>query len=530
MNEKSEIDPRDQRAIRVSKMKKLRADGIDPYPARIGEGRITVSKVRENWDELKRIEREDHTIEREGVAVRLAGRITSIRSHGKSMFVTITDGTGDFQLYLRKNTLEEATPNDSNIYERAKELDIGDFIVSAGELFTTRTGEPTQLVKEWAIICKALLPLPEKWHGLNDPDLRLRQRYLDLLTNPEVRLNFEKRALIIKSIRNFLENRGYIELETPVLTSLYGGAAARPFMTHHNALDIDLFLRIATELYLKRLIVGGFEKIYEMGKVFRNEGVDRDHNPEFTLLELYEAYTDYNGMMELAESMIINAARAVADYTGYKTPEEEVYTPDNDSNGIIVNYEETKIHISPPFKRVAFVDIVEDITGIDILSENRNEVLEYLESRSIEIDPKTPYWNLIDKLFSESVEPSLIDPTFVLDYPVGLSPLAKRSPNNSKLTERFELFIAGKEIANAFSELNDPIDQRERMEAQVECHKEGDSEAPHALDMDFITALEHGMPPTGGMGIGVGRLVTILCGAHALKEIIPFPLLKPKDQ
>ncbi|RKZ30931.1 lysine--tRNA ligase [bacterium] len=522
-----EIDPRNQRAVRIAKMEKLRAEGIDPYPPRPGEGRVSIASVRRDWDKLKQQVDNEHKIVKSGGIVRLAGRITAIRTHGKSVFFTIADGTGTFQLYIRKNSVEENMPDDPAAFERVKELDIGDFITSEGELFTTRTGEATQLVHKWAIICKTLLPLPEKYHGLTDPDLRLRQRYLDLMANPDVKSNFLKRALIIRTIREYLQNEGYVELETPVLTPLYGGATARPFKTHHNTLNIDLYMRIATELYLKRLIVGGFERVFEMGKVFRNEGVDRDHNPEFTLLELYEAYADYNRMMELAEGIVIASARAVGRFVEEET--ESPHIVDSGDKGILLDFEGDRISIIPPFRRIAFIDAIKDASGIDITTSDRADLISFFEREDIEYDTEAPYWPLVDKLFSETVEPKLIEPTFVVDYPVALSPLAKRKPDNPDLTERFELFILEREIANAFTELNDPIDQRKRMENQIEQRKRGDKGAPDIIDEDFLTALEHGMPPTGGMGIGIGRLVTILCGVHALKDVIPFPLLKPLE-
>jgi len=525
-NNNTRIDPKDQRAVRISKMEKLRAEGIDPYPPRIGEGRVTISGVLDDWDNLKQQLDDEHNVTKSGAIVRLAGRITAIRTHGKSIFLSIADGTGDFQLYIRKDIVADES------FERANELDLGDFISAEGELFTTRTGEPTLLVQDWKIICKALLPLPEKYHGLTDPDLRLRQRYLDLLVNPEVRSNFLKRALIIKTIRKYLESEGYIELETPALTPLYGGAAAKPFTTHHNTLDMDLYLRIATELYLKRLIVGGFERVYEIGKVFRNEGIDRDHNPEFTLLELYEAYADYNRMMEIAEGILIACANDTARFVNDNIEknaagDDEAPYIVNKGDTVQLNYEGHALNIKPPFPRVRFLDIVKEKSGIDVMSATREELAKFFEDKGIDYDKKAPYWPLVDKLFSELVEPTLIEPTFVVDYPVGLSPLAKRKPDEPELTERFELFILGKEIANAFSELNDPLDQRKRMEAQIAQRAMGDEEAPNVLDEDFLTALEHGMPPTGGMGIGIGRLVTILAGAHALKEVVPFPLMRP---
>ena len=344
--------------------------------------------------------------------------------------------------------------------------------------------------------------------------------------SPEVKGNLEKRALIIKTIRRVLEDEGYIEIETPALTPLYGGASARPFTTHHNALDIDLFLRIATELYLKRLIVGGFERVYEIGKVFRNEGIDRDHNPEFTLLELYEAFADYGRMMDIAERLVIESAREVAKFAAQSG---EDYIVADDYGTAILEREGTRISLAQPFARVKFVESIAEYTGIDVLSAEKADLVEFFKFHDIDFDPKLPYWPLVDKLFSEIVQPKLVQPTFLLDYPVGLSPLAKRRADNPELTERFELFICGVEVANAFSELNDPLDQRERMEAQISQRAEGDEDAPNKIDEDFLTALEHGMPPTGGLGVGIGRLVTILSDAHSLKEVIAFPLVKPRQ-
>ncbi len=518
----NQVEPQDQRAIRISKMQKLREAGIDPFPARIGEGRIEIESIRADWENVRRIKDDEGNVVKEGKIVRIAGRIMAIRSHGKSSFIVISDGSGEFQLYMKKNTVEQYSPDDPDNYQRAKELDLGDFISAEGELFTTRSGEPTLMVQTWRLIAKTLLQLPEKFHGLTDPDLRLRYRYLDLLSNPEVKRNLEKRALVIKTMRSFLEKESYIELETPVLTPLYGGAAARPFSTHHNALDLDLYLRIATELYLKRLIVGGFERVFEIGKVFRNEGVDRDHNPEFTLLEMYEAYADYNRMMHMAEGIFLECARAVAEFS-----ENEDYIQ-IDGATIVLDREEGEIRIAPGFQRKRFTDSILEASGIDVMAAEKADLIAYFKAHEIDHNPTLPYWPLVDKLFSETVEPNLIQPIFIVDYPVGLSPLAKRKPDESELTERFELFVRGMEIANAFSELNDPLDQRSRMEAQIEQHAAGDDESPHEIDEDFLTALEHGMPPTGGMGIGVGRMVTLLTGVHALKEIIPFPLLKPR--
>jgi lysyl-tRNA synthetase class 2 len=526
------IDPTDHRAVRLAKADYLRKSGIDPYPARTPDGRVTIESIRNDWENVVQQTDENHQVSRHGAIRRLAGRITAVRSHGKSSFVAIQDGTGSFQLYFKKNTVEEKMADES-AYDRIKELDIGDFVTAEGELFTTRTGEATLAVHNWQMLSKSLLPMPEKYHGLTDPDLRLRQRYLDLLANPEVKRNLTIRALVIRTIREFLEAEGYIELETPALTPLYGGAAARPFMTHHNALDIGLYLRIATELYLKRLIVGGFERVYEMGKVFRNEGVDRDHNPEFTLLELYEAYADYNRMMELAEGLVIASARVVAEFQSINplVDKEGVELPNClkvSDDKVLMCLDGADVPIERPFPRKSFVEAIHNATEIDVLRAEKGDLVAYFKKHDIDFNPNLPYWPLVDKLFSETVEPTLVEPIFLIDYPVGLSPLAKRKSDNSELTERFELFIMGKEIANAFSELNDPIDQRARMEYQVEQAKHGDEDAPNVVDEDFLTALEHGMPPTGGMGVGIGRLVAILAGAHAIKDVIPFPLVKPR--
>jgi len=529
-DQENTIDVKDQRAIRIAKLNKLIDAGINPYPAEIDSDRDQISSVRAKFDELKRITDDKGQVTKHGSIVYLAGRIMALRYHGKSMFGTICDGSGEFQLYFRKNILEENMTDFKEPFEMAKDLDIGDFIAARGEVFSTHTGEPTLLVNSWQLISKTLLPLPEKYHGLTDPDLRIRQRYLDLIANPEVKSNFMKRAIIVRTIRNYLEDQGYVEIETPALTPLYGGAAARPFITHHNALDMKLYLRIATELYLKRLIVGGFEKVYELGKVFRNEGLDRDHNPEFTLLELYEAYSDYRGMMAISEGIVMSCAKAVAEFVAQNDDEsEEKYIRIKGENAVEIDYEDETIVIEPPFEKMPYMELLEKYTGIDFSEENIEKAKDYLKENKIEFEKTASYWDLIDKIFSEAVEPNLKQPVFVIDYPLAISPLAKRKPGHENITERFELFMFSREMANAFSELNDPLDQRERMEKQMENMQEwqiGDK----ILDEDFLTALEHGMPPTGGLGIGVGRLVTILSGVHALKEIIAFPLYKPKPQ
>ncbi|MBE3579917.1 MAG: lysine--tRNA ligase [Caldanaerobacter subterraneus] len=479
--------------VRREKLNILRSMGIEPYGIDRFERTNLSSDIKNDYENF------------EGKTVTLAGRIMTKRSHGKASFADIQDRDGRIQIYVRYDNVGEKN------YEIFKLLDIGDIIGVMGEVFKTKTGEITINVKDFKLLCKSLQVLPEKWHGLKDPDLRYRQRYVDLIINPSVREVFIKRSKIIKAIREFLDNRGFLEVETPVLHTIAGGAAARPFITHHNALDIDMYLRIALELHLKRLIVGGFEKVYEIGRVFRNEGMDIRHNPEFTLLELYEAYTDYHGMMELTEQLFAYVAEKV-----------------NGSTKII--YQGTEIDLTPPWKRITMVDAIKEYVGIDF-----EEVATDEEARKIAKDlnlelkkPDMKKGEVIAFVFDELVEKHLIQPTFVMDYPVEVSPLAKRKRDNPAFTSRFEAFIYGREVANAFSELNDPIDQKERFLEQLRQREAGDEEA-HMMDEDFINALEVGMPPTGGLGIGVDRLVMFMTDSYSIRDVILFPTMKPKD-
>ncbi len=477
---------------KIDNLEKIRARGLDPYPRR-AKVTHTTEELKENFDELSKDE----------VEVWAAGRIMSVRQHGKSQFMNIRDSAGDIQLYFKYDVVG------ADEYELLSYLDIGDFINVYGKIFKTRTDEKTIVVEEYALLSKSIRPLPEKWHGLQDVELRIRQRYLDLLINEHVKEIFVKRSKIIQGIRDYLIDNGYLEVTTPVLQSLYGGAFARPFMTHHNALDIDLYLRIADELYLKRLIVGGLDRVFEIGKNFRNEGIDSQHNPEFTSIELYEAYADYYRMMEIAEKLFSQLAQEI---TGSER----------------IEYRGQELDLSPPFERVKFRDLIEDKAGLDISTASEEELRKFCEKREMDIKKKSTYWNLVDKIFEECVERDLIQPTFVVDYPIAISPLAKRTEDAPDFVERFELFVAGMEMANAFTELNDPFDQRERFEEQQGLRAKGDEEAQQ-MDEDFIESLEYAMPPTGGMGIGIDRLVMLLTDSVSIREVILFPLTKPKS-
>lgn len=445
--------------------------------------------------------------------VKLAGRIMAIRRMGKASFAHIMDQMGRIQIYLKKDDIGES-------YNAFKLLDIGDIIGIEGYVFKTKTGEISVHVKSLTLLAKSLRPLPiakevEDEQGnkvvfdqFADKELRYRQRYVDLVVNPQVKDVFIKRSKIVSSIRNYLDNSGYLEVETPVLQPLYGGAAARPFVTHHNTLDMKLFLRIADELYLKRLVVGGFDGVYEISKDFRNEGMDRSHNPEFTMLELYVAYKDYNWMMNLVEEIFEHICKVVF-------------------NSFEFTYEKNKINFTRPWKRISYVDAIKNKTGIDVISASEEELRSLAKNSGIEIDGLFGKAKLIDELFSQLVEPELIQPTFVIDYPLILSPLAKKHRTKEGLVERFEGYVAGKEICNAFSELNDPIDQRKRFEDQVKMRETGDEEA-HPIDEDFIRSMEYGMPPMAGLGIGIDRLVMLLTNQSSIRDVIFFPQMKPQ--
>ena len=476
--------------IRRDKLSALQEAGQDPFEITVCHPDIHAADIIERFEEL------------ENQDVCVAGRIMSWRDMGKASFIDIHDRTGRIQVYLRINDLGE------EVYRGLDKWDIGDIASVKGFVFRTRRGEISIHAKEVRLLSKSLLPLPDKFHGLTNTDLRYRQRYVDLIVNPEVKDTFIKRSQIIKSIREDLDNLDFIEVETPILNTIPGGAAARPFITHHNTLDIDLYLRIAPELYLKRLIVGGMERVYEIGRLFRNEGMDVKHNPEFTTIELYQAYTDYHGMMDITENMIRTVAQNVLGMT-------------------TIQYGEHTLDLGKPFERITMADSVKKYSGVDFSEiKTVEDARAVAKEHHIEYEERHLVGDILNLFFDEYVEHNLIQPTFVTDYPVEISPLAKRSPKDPSITERFELFIVGREHANAFSELNDPIDQKERFEHQVELKKQGDDEAAD-MDEDYINALEYGMPPTGGLGIGIDRLVMLLTNTEAIRDVLLFPTMKP---
>lgn len=492
----------DQEIRRREELEELRKRGIEPYPYEFARTH-TIAQILEQYT--------DESAE-QWRNIAIAGRMMAIRRMGKATFCHIQDESGKIQLYFRKDELDEN-------YEILKLLDIGDIIGAHGFVFRTRTGEITLHVQQFQLLTKSLtvLPIPKETiedgkkvihHPFRDKELRYRRRYLDLIVNPEVRHIFRKRAEIIRAMRDFFDQRGWLEVETPILQPIYGGAFARPFITHHNALDIDLYLRIATELYLKRLLVGGYEGVYEIGKNFRNEGMDRMHNPEFTAMELYVAYKDYNWMMELVEELLQSIVSRV-----FGTEVLEI-------GGHSIDFR-------PPYRRLPLVESIQQVTGINVLEASADEIRSYLRKHDIETDPAAGKGKLIDELFTEFVQPTLIQPTFIIDYPIELSPLAKRHREKEGLTERFELFIASTELANAFSELNDPLDQRQRFEEQARLRAQGDEEAM-VIDEDFLYALEVGMPPAAGLGIGIDRLVMLLLNQDSIREVILFPQMRPE--
>lgn len=440
----------------------------------------------------------------EGKKVSLAGRLMAKRLMGKASFGDLQDSDGKIQIYVKVDQIGE------DMYEQFKKYDIGDILGVKGEVFKTHKGEISIKVEDIILLAKSLRPLPEKWHGLKDVDLRYRQRYVDLIVNPTVRNTFILRSKILKSIRRFLDQRGFLEVETPMLNVIPGGAAARPFITHHNALDIDLYLRISPELYLKRLIVGGLEKVYELGRVFRNEGISIKHNPEFTMLELYEAYADYNDMMDITEQLISTVAQEVLGTTK-------------------IIYQGQEIDLTPPWPRITMIDAIKKYVGVDFNKiDSDQEARKTAEELKLTIKDSDTWGEIVNLVFEEFVEKHLIQPIFILDYPIEVSPLTKRKPSDPRLTERFELYITAREMANAYSELNDPIDQKERFLKQVEARAAGNEEA-NMLDEDFINALEYGMPPTGGLGIGIDRLVMLLTNSYSIRDVLFFPTMKPKD-
>lgn len=490
----------DQEQQRLAKLVELREMGVDPYPARSQRTHIAQGAIAAftEWEQAER------KPDGEPPHVIVVGRLRLRRPAGKVTFAHVEDESGRLQLFFRINDLQEP-PWD---YEAVnKLLDLGDFIQAEGFMFRTRMGEPTLHVQSYRLLSKSLHPLPDKYHGLSDVETRYRQRYLDLIANEETRDIFRVRARFITQVRSFLDARGFLEVETPVLQSLYGGAAARPFVTHHNTLDQDLYLRIADELYLKRLIAGGFERVYEIGHDFRNEGIDVKHNPEFTMLELYQAYADYNTMMTLLEELVSEAAQLI-------------------HGGCTLEYQGQKLDFTPPWPRYDWRTLLTEQSGIDITRFPQTQDL-YRAARDmgVAVEPGAGRARILDELQGHFIEPLLSQPSFLLNYPVELSPLAKRNPHDPSVVERFEAFVMSFEIANAFSELNDPLDQYERFREQTQARREGDQEA-HQMDLDYINALMVGMPPTGGMGVGVDRLVMLLTDQYSIRDVIFFPHMK----
>ena len=473
--------------IKREKLEELKQEGRDPHEIVNFKDRTPASEIKDNFENY------------DGKSVRIAGRIRAKRGHGNMSFMDIQDESGTIQIVNRKNVIGDE-------FKQVKKYDIGDIVGIEGNVFKTNQGEISIETQNSQLLTKSLQILPEKWHGLKDPDLRYRQRYLDLIVNPEVKEVFYLRSKIISEIRKFLDGRGFIEVETPILNTIAGGATARPFITHHNTLDIDMYLRIANELYLKRLIVGGFDKVYEMGRMFRNEGMDATHNPEYTAMELYQAYADYEDMMEITEHMVETVATNVLGKT-------------------TIEYDGQEIELKAPWARIPMIDAIKDETGIDF-----NQITSYEDAVAIAkekgVEVKETRGEIIAEFFEEFVEDKLIQPTFIIDYPVEISPLAKRKNDDKSLTYRFEAFINGKEVANAFSELNDAADQRERFEAQVAKREKGDDEA-QMMDHDFVNALEVGLPPTGGLGIGIDRVIMLLTGQHSIRDVLLFPTMKP---
>ena len=478
--------------VRLEKVKKLRDMGIDPYPARFHRTHTSAEAISEF---------ENSAEAPEEIKVSLAGRVIARRGMGKATFLDISDGDGTIQILLRQNQMGEE-------YEILEQLDIGDWIGVNGTMFRTRTDQISAQASKLHIICKALRPLPEKWHGLTDTETRYRQRYLDLIASETAMKSAKSRSKLVSSIRRFMDDMGFIEVETPMLVPIAAGGMATPFSTHHKSLNRDLYLRIATELHLKRLIVGGFEKVYEIGRVFRNEGIDQQHNPEFTTMESYEAFADYNDVMAMVENMVSHCAKEITGSAKVKFGDEE-------------------LDFTPPWPRINLHQKILTTSGIDFFKcETVNSLGAAMKDIGIDIDQQVSWGGLLDKLISEKVEPSLREPCFLVDYPLAMSPLAKKSSKDPRIVERFEGFVHGMEICNAFSELNDPIDQRQRFEEQERLHQEFQGEDMDRLDEDFLIAIEHGMPPTGGLGIGIDRLAMILTDNVSIREVILFPQLR----
>lgn len=484
--------------VRLDKMNALREKGIDPFGDKFGRTHLA-EDLKDLYDQYSKEELEEQAIE-----TTVAGRIMTKRGKGKAGFSHIQDLSGQVQLYVRKDNIGD------DAYELFNTADLGDIVGVTGTVFKTKVGELSVKASEFKVLTKSLRPLPEKFHGLKDVEQRYRQRYLDLITNGDSKETFIMRSKIIQSMRSYLNKAGFLEVETPMMHSIAGGAAARPFETHHNALDIPLYMRIAIELHLKRLIVGGMERVYEIGRVFRNEGVSTRHNPEFTMLELYEAYADYHDIMSLVENMVAHIAKEV---TGSTT----------------VTYAEEEIELKPGWKRIHMVDAIKEYTGVDFWEQlSTQEAISLAKEHGVEVKETMTFGHIVNEFFEQKVEEKLIQPTFVFGHPVEISPLAKKNKEDERFTDRFELFIVRREHANAFSELNDPIDQRERFEAQVKEKEQGNDEA-HEMDEDFIEALEYGMPPTGGLGIGIDRLVMLLTDAPSIRDVLLFPQMRNKE-
>ncbi|TGA96547.1 lysine--tRNA ligase [Sporolactobacillus shoreae] len=493
-----EVDLTDQLQARREKLKELREQGINPFGARYERTHDT-EKIRTLYSSLT-----EEELEEKPVPVVMAGRLMAKRRKGKAGFADIQDFNGRIQLYVRKDNVGDEE------YEIFKRIDIGDFVGVEGTVFKTHVGELSIKVTKFNILSKAMRPLPDKFHGLKDVEQRYRQRYLDLIVNPEVRKTFILRSKIVQTIRDYLDGESYLEVETPTMHSIPGGAAARPFITHHNALNMDLYMRIAIELHLKRLIIGGFEKVYEIGRVYRNEGIDTKHNPEFTMLELYAAYDDLRDIMSLTENLISSVAEKVLGTTE-------------------ITYEDKKVDLKPSWRRIHMVDAIKEVTGVDLWPEMSDEEARKLAAdHGVAVKDDMIYGHVVNEFFEQKVEETLVQPTFIYGHPVVISPLAKKDPSDNRFSDRFELFIVGREHANAFSELNDPIDQRERFEEQMREREAGNDEA-QIIDEDFLEAMEYGMPPTGGLGIGIDRLIMLLTDSASIRDVLLFPQMRNRE-
>ncbi|MYA59699.1 MAG: lysine--tRNA ligase [Chloroflexi bacterium] len=490
---------------RLHKIDELRQQGIDPFPARVSRTHEIARAIELYMEEEATLTGKDDAGHTRTDGVRVAGRVMARRGMGKMSFLDVRDGSGQIQVQARADVLNDE-------FELLSFLDIGDFVSVSGPVMRTRRGQISVEAQSFEIISKSMRPLPEKWHGLQDAETRVRQRYLDLLSNDRAVRNARARSKVASAVRRFMENRGFIEVETPILVPVAAGGFAEPFETHHNALNRGLFLRIATELYLKQLIVGGMDKVFEVGKIFRNEGIDADHNPEFTTMESYEAYADYNDVMRMTEELVAYVAQDVNGTTKATVPEGEG---------------DDTIDLAPPWPRLDLREAILEASGIDFREcPTRNALAEAMHERGMHVEPNSTWQQLLDKVISASVEPKLIEPTFLVDYPLAMSPLAKKKPGHDDVVERFEAFVLGRELANAFTELNDPVDQRERFEQQERQREEFDDVEADRLDESFLLAVEHGMPPTGGLGIGIDRLAMLVTGESSIREVTLFPQLR----